>query len=214
MSTTKGKETKELIINHCKELFYTHGYKACTTRIIAKEAGVNLGLLNYYFKGKNELGTMIYFGIRDKLNEIIDEIDFNASEMDHFLFSSSVELYVCLRNVNFAIFYLDMMKEKNVNEKIQNRIIDSIKRLGINRDNPSYSLLSAISLSAIKPALVLHAITVEERQSIDDYILYYLEQQLSYFGRPIAEAQLYLDKLKDYHIDIATNFTPIMQKIK
>lgn len=214
MNTKKGNETKDHILTTCRELFYEHGYNATTTRMIAKSAGINLGLLNYYFKGKNEIGSIIYFDIRNNYNDMLESSELNLTPLDRFLYSSALELHLCLENHNFGTFYIDMINQQNIRSHIQSHIINKIKELGTIRDNPSFAELSAISLSAMKPALVRHALNSAVKLSPKDFILYYLEQQLAYFGKDPSLSHQYLETINSYHIDIAKNFTPILVKIK
>jgi len=63
---TKSKEVKKLdttteekIKVAARIVFYKKGYAATRTRDIAEEAGINLALLNYYFRSKEKLFDMI-----------------------------------------------------------------------------------------------------------------------------------------------------------
>jgi len=47
--------TKEIILRSAIEVLNREGIEALTTRRVAKEAGVNLGLLHYYFESKEAL---------------------------------------------------------------------------------------------------------------------------------------------------------------
>ena len=53
--------TSEKIKLAAKRVFHTKGYAATRTRNIAEEAGINLALLNYYFKSKEKLFELIVF---------------------------------------------------------------------------------------------------------------------------------------------------------
>jgi len=53
------KNTEEKIRKAAKKLFLEKGFDATTSREIAKEAGVNLSLLNYHFWSKKELFDLI-----------------------------------------------------------------------------------------------------------------------------------------------------------
>ncbi|MBO7700186.1 MAG: TetR/AcrR family transcriptional regulator [Eubacteriaceae bacterium] len=55
----KGQETKQKIYTAAKKMFYHFGYKHSTIEKIAEEAGVPVGLVNYYFK-KDEIIFEIY----------------------------------------------------------------------------------------------------------------------------------------------------------
>ena len=47
--------TQERILQAATKVFAERGFKEATTRIICKEAGVNIALVNYYFRSKAEL---------------------------------------------------------------------------------------------------------------------------------------------------------------
>lgn len=47
--------TEEKIKNAARTVFYSKGYAATKTRDIAEAAGINLALLNYYFRSKEKL---------------------------------------------------------------------------------------------------------------------------------------------------------------
>lgn len=51
--------TEEKIKNAARIVFHKKGYAATRTRDIAEEAGVNLALLNYYFRSKEKLFDLI-----------------------------------------------------------------------------------------------------------------------------------------------------------
>jgi AcrR family transcriptional regulator len=55
----KDLNTEEKIISAARKLFTQHGFVATKTRDIAKEAGINLALLNYYFRSKEKLFDII-----------------------------------------------------------------------------------------------------------------------------------------------------------
>jgi AcrR family transcriptional regulator len=51
----KDSSTEDKIKNAAKIVFHKKGYAAARTRDIAEEAGINLALLNYYFRSKEKL---------------------------------------------------------------------------------------------------------------------------------------------------------------
>lgn len=51
--------TEEKIKEAARTVFHKKGYVATRTRDIAEEAGINLALLNYYFRSKEKLFTII-----------------------------------------------------------------------------------------------------------------------------------------------------------
>jgi AcrR family transcriptional regulator len=53
------KSTEQKIKDAARKVFMTKGYAASRTRDIAVEAGINLALLNYYFRSKEKLFDLI-----------------------------------------------------------------------------------------------------------------------------------------------------------
>lgn len=55
MRSTKGEQTRAVIVAAALQMFREQGYEATTMRAIAKEAGVATGNAYYYFDSKEEL---------------------------------------------------------------------------------------------------------------------------------------------------------------
>ncbi|QSX09580.1 TetR/AcrR family transcriptional regulator [Alkalibacter rhizosphaerae] len=70
-----GEKSKNSILEACKELFYTQGYKGTTYKDICEKANSNPGLINYYFKTKKKISEIIYgdfyMDIKTKVEEYI-----------------------------------------------------------------------------------------------------------------------------------------------
>ena len=77
----KGKEkdisTEEKIKEAARKLFTQKGYDAVKTRDIAAEAGINLALLNYYFRSKEKLFDLI---MMENFKQFIHGISINVSD--------------------------------------------------------------------------------------------------------------------------------------
>ena len=52
--------TEELIKETAMRIFFVEGRLHATTQVIAKEAGVNRGLIYYYFKGRDQLFEAVF----------------------------------------------------------------------------------------------------------------------------------------------------------
>ncbi len=57
----KDTSTEEKIKNAARTVFQRKGFAATRTRDIAEEAGINLALLNYYFRSKEKLFEIVMF---------------------------------------------------------------------------------------------------------------------------------------------------------
>ena len=88
--TTNLKEnaTAEAIVCAATELFRGKGYLEVTTRDIATAAGVNLGLIPYYFGSKENLANLIY---KRNMNELYHK----ALKTELGILSSVEKLYAC-----------------------------------------------------------------------------------------------------------------------
>ncbi len=65
--------TEERIKEAAKKVFLEKGYDGTTTRDIAREAGLNMALLNYYFRNKEKLFMQIYTELASNyFKELID----------------------------------------------------------------------------------------------------------------------------------------------
>ena len=76
MDNSSGTTTRDKLIETAKELFLTKGVDRVGVREIATKAGINLSLMNYYFRSKEKLFASIFESIiNDKaviLRHILD----------------------------------------------------------------------------------------------------------------------------------------------
>jgi len=76
-SEKKDSTTEEKIKIAAKTVFYKKGFSATRTRDIAEEAGLNLALLNYYFRSKAKLFEIImaetFSGFIGSMKVILDD---------------------------------------------------------------------------------------------------------------------------------------------
>lgn len=71
MKTDKDLSTEEKILIAASKVFTQKGYAGTRTRDIADEAGINLALLNYYFRSKEKLFQKVMLA---KFQELFSEI--------------------------------------------------------------------------------------------------------------------------------------------
>src|ERR1041385_5554657 len=69
-----GESAEKKIIEAARKLFTEKGYHAIKTRDIANEAGINLALLNYYFRSKEKLFELIMKENMGQFMKVITEI--------------------------------------------------------------------------------------------------------------------------------------------
>ena len=74
------QDSKQTLLKGAEELFAKHGFDGTSIRLIAKELGVNSGMISYYFGSKEALYLQIF---RNRLLEIADEISrFDQLDLD------------------------------------------------------------------------------------------------------------------------------------
>ena len=206
----KGQETKNKIVHTARGMFYEKGYQATSCSAISEAAGTNLGLINYYFRGKSEIGMLIYLDIRSAFDRMTEGFEPELTGVKQFLFSCALELYLCLHCEPFGRFYLELTAEPAFHQKVELIIINVLMKYTQRTVNQEEALLSCLSIMAIKPALVQYARQNPEQISAEAMLRYYVEQQISVLGLPESHADDTLDTLKKYYINLADCFTPVM----
>lgn len=210
---TKGSETKDSIIKVCRTLFYDHGYKSTTSRMIAGQAQINLGLLDYYFNGKEEIAALIYFDVRDSFDELFLANEPQTTPLDLFFISSALELYLCLECPPYGRFFDEVILFPAIHQRLLQFNTTQITEYGRANKDPDYPMLAALSIASIKPALVDHALHSGHPLTTPQYLTYYLDQQLHYFGHDQQNTPKYITLLNQYYLTTAPNFTPVMTKL-
>lgn len=86
--------TEEKIKAAARAVFHTKGFAATKTRDIAKEAGINLALLNYYFRSKEKLFQIIMLDSIHSLFQSILPIFFEEETTLFEKIEKFVSLYI------------------------------------------------------------------------------------------------------------------------
>ncbi|MFK4083154.1 TetR family transcriptional regulator [Kribbella sp. NPDC020789] len=73
-ATTKGEQTRELILSTALRLFREQGYGKTTMRAIATEAGVSVGNAYYYFGSKEHLMQAYYDHLQEQHREAVQAV--------------------------------------------------------------------------------------------------------------------------------------------
>src|SRR5215467_3762775 len=89
--------TEEKIKHAARKLFTQKGYAGVRTRDIAAEAGINLALLNYYFRSKEKLFDII---MMENFKQFLQGIAMNIFD-EKLSFEEKIEKLV--------IAYIDML---------------------------------------------------------------------------------------------------------
>lgn len=104
--------TEEKIKEAARKVFLEKGFAATRTRDIAEESGINLALLNYYFRSKEKLFNIIMFETMQTFFKSVSHI-YNNEQTDLF---EKIELLVnhyidmMMKDPNIPIFLLSELR--------------------------------------------------------------------------------------------------------
>jgi len=104
--------TEEKIKEAARKVFTQKGYAATRTRDIAEEAGINLALLNYYFRSKEKLFEMVMLEKMQKFFGVLAPILNDASTTLENKVESITSKYVdlLLENPELPLFVLSELR--------------------------------------------------------------------------------------------------------
>lgn len=167
--------TEEKIKEAARKVFLQKGYSATRTRDIAEEAGINLALLNYYFRSKEKLFHQVmqekvqqFFGV---LLKIINDSSTKLETKIELIVSNYID--VLTENPELPLFVLSEMKGRADAikkilplQKINNRISFIQQLKGKRPDlNPIHFLMNILGMTIFpfvaKPAFSLIAATTK-----------------------------------------------------
>jgi len=213
MHYSKGINTKQRIMTVSRHLFYEQGYKKVTIREISAASEVNLGLLNYYFNGKGDLGMTIYKQVRAELNEELHKCFPDRDSVDYYFLSSAIELMVCLHSRHYGDFYLQMSREPKFKKDINETIISTILRYSAQGDHSERAELSSLSTMATKPALVEHFYAHPGMIGEDAYLQYYMEMQFYQLRMSLDKSTELLSAIQSYYFNVGEDFVPVIAPV-
>lgn len=111
-NTTIDPTTEEKIKNAARTIFTQKGYGAARTRDIAQEAGINVALLNYYFRSKEKLFEIIMLesmqGFILSISGILNEEQTSLEEKIKILVSNYIDMLIL--QPNLPLFVLSELR--------------------------------------------------------------------------------------------------------
>jgi AcrR family transcriptional regulator len=157
----KENETKERILEVSRALFIEKGFNGTSIRDIAAEADVNVALINYYYRSKQDLFEIIFDESANiLLNKIFSIIKSDTSFYD--LLSTWLSSYyeMLMQNSQLPIFVLNEVHQRpqhllglithrnpsDIIDVITNRINEEIDKGTIKNVSVNNLILSIISL--------------------------------------------------------------------
>ena len=160
----KELSTEEKIVQAAKEVFTQKGYAAARTQEIAERAGVNKGLLQYYFKGKSKeklfkaIFEEAFLKVTSQLNVIFESEDSISHKMELVV---DVYFDMLLNNPNLPGFIVNELHTNThafVEEIMQKptrpnplplimQIMEEVAQGKIRPINPVHLILNVLSMT-------------------------------------------------------------------
>lgn len=118
----KDASTEEKIKEAARIVFMQKGYSATRTRDIAEEAGINLALLNYYFRSKEKLFELVMAEKVAKLFGVIAPIVYDEKTSLDEKVNLIVGAYIVMLSENPGLPLFVLSEIRNNPEHFGNRI--------------------------------------------------------------------------------------------
>jgi AcrR family transcriptional regulator len=119
---SKDSSTEEKIKEAARIVFTQKGYSATRTRDIAEEAGINLALLNYYFRSKEKLFELVMAEKVSKLFGVIAPIVNNEKTSLDEKVTLIVDAYITMLSQNPGLPLFVLSEIRNNPEHFGNRM--------------------------------------------------------------------------------------------
>ena len=168
----KSKNTEQKIFDAATELFMEKGVDRTSVRDIASKAGINLALMNYYFRSKENLFDAIFTNlVTENTRELLKILDSDMGLEEKI--RSYVNAYIDMLTANpllvpFFMAIIHRSQEKITQmkvisnlygtEKFSQQIVDEGKNGTIRRTDPSHFFVDMISMItfpfAIRPLIM------------------------------------------------------------
>ena len=149
--------TEEKILEAASEVFTEKGFSGTRTRDIAEHAGINLALLNYYFRSKEKLFEQVMKAkILLLFGQILPIITNEKTTLEEKIDLASEKYFEILsKNPNLPLFVISEIQKKNsnitkiipVNKIFENSVI--IKQIKEKRPeiNPLHYLVNFLAMT-------------------------------------------------------------------
>jgi len=154
----KDLSTEEKIKAAAKKLFTQKGFAATRTRDIAEEAGINLALLNYYFRSKEKLFELVMQeNVRLFMGAMIEDIKNNPRPFDEqidFIVGNYIDML--LENPGLPFFVLNLIQSGSLpGGDVEDPLFKNVEQL---RNTFLINIKEAMKKGEIKNIHPLHVI--------------------------------------------------------
>ncbi len=124
--------TEEKIKQAAKEVFISKGFEGCSSREIAKAAGMNVSLVNYYFRSKSKLFDLIFSAAMEEfITSMVDVFSRDLSLIDKMTILIDKEYEFLERHPELPAFIINEVNRDIEAAKSQSKMMERIAQTGI-----------------------------------------------------------------------------------
>jgi TetR/AcrR family transcriptional regulator len=163
----RSKSTEQKIFDAATELFLEKGVDRTSVRDIASKAGINLALMNYYFRSKENLFDAIFSNlVKKNTRKLVKILDSDQSLEDKVREYVSAYIDMLSENpllVSFVMSILHRSRERITEmnavshlystDKFSQQLLDEAQKGNIRKTDPSQFFVDMLSLIAFPFAI-------------------------------------------------------------
>lgn len=128
----KDLSTEQKIKDAARKVFMTKGFSGCTTREIAKSVGINVALLNYYFRSKGKLFELILeAALSDFIDAMVDVFSREISIEDKTRMLIEKEFEFLRKHPELPLFIHAGLNQESELELDQSNFLSRLHQTGI-----------------------------------------------------------------------------------
>jgi AcrR family transcriptional regulator len=175
----KDISTEEKILITAKQIFISKGFEGCTTREIAKQSGINIALINYYFCSKKLLFKQVF-------KSVMQEFAFSLTEVFRMELSLKDKFKIFIeKEYDFLASHPDIPKF----------IISELGREEKFEFDPSKAIEKIAETGLFKELLEAQEAGVIRKMSLTNLMMLIVSNcQYPFVGKPLM---MHLNKLED-----------------
>jgi AcrR family transcriptional regulator len=132
MAITRDLSTEEKIKEAARKVFLKKGFDGCSVRDIAKEVGLNVALLNYYFRSKEKLFELIFEGAMGEFLQSMIEVfssDLTLKEKTRLLIAKEYDFF--MEHPELPMFIMHALKQNKQQMAPPSHFFEPIAKTGI-----------------------------------------------------------------------------------
>ena len=124
--------TEQKIKDAARKVFMTKGFSGCTTREIAKSVGINVALLNYYFRSKGKLFELILeAALSDFIESMVDVFQQDLPLEDKTRMLIDKEFEFLRKHPELPLFIHAGLNQESDAELDQSKFLGRLHKTGI-----------------------------------------------------------------------------------